>query len=138
MVFKTAAKGMGTGVVMLVLAAVVLGGVVLGGWAAGWWFKEQDTQRQDQVYDQSYGRQQALKSNITKNIALVNEITVQITSADPETGEVLKAQRKATVSMVCGDAVKVNEQGTFDPAQREFVDDNCEAGAISSTSIYFK
>lgn len=137
MAFKAAAKGMGTGLVMTILAVVILGGIVLGGWAAGWWFKEQNTQRQDQVYDQSYGRQQALKDNITKNIALVNEITVQIAQS-PDAADVLSAQRKSVVGMVCADAVKISKSNPLDPEQGKFVDDNCEAGAISPTSIYFK
>lgn len=138
MVFKTAAKGMATGVGMLILAVAVIGAVVLGGWAAGWWFKTENTQRNDQMYDQSYGRQQALKSNVTKNIALVYEITAQIDTSGPDMTAALTAQRKATVGMVCADAAKVNERTPLDRDQAKFVDDNCTAGVVDPQSIYFK
>lgn len=137
MPYKTAAKGMFSGLIMMVMAVVVIGAIVLGGWLAGWWFKAENTKREGQVYDQSYGRQQALRDNVGKNIALVYEITAQM-DASPDTTDTLRAQRKATVGMVCSDAAKLNDTTLLDKDQIKFVDDNCSAGVVSPTSIYFK
>jgi hypothetical protein len=134
--FRTASKGFAQGVVMLALGLALLGGIVFVGWRVGWWFKTQDTQRQDQMYDQSYGRQTALKDQVTKNVALVLAITGQISQGDPADTAPLQAQRKAVVSMVCADAARINPTNPLTGDQAAFVAANCLAGSISPSSPY--
>lgn len=125
---------------LIVLALILTAGIVLGGWAAGWWLREENTQRNDRMYDTSYGRQQALKTQITSNITLVFTITTQIeqAGADVELGQSLQAQRLHVVGLVCADAVKINPSNPLTGDQAVFVAANCAAGAVSPSSVYTK
>ncbi len=136
MAFRAGVRGASGGLLALALVVVIIGGVVLLGWQVGWWFTTQNTQRQDQVYDQSYGRQNALKDQISHNVALVNDITVQLARAGSDVAITapLAAQRHSVVNQVCVDAARVT---TLPPELFAFVHDNCASGAINPSSTYY-
>jgi len=126
-------RALAAGLALLVLA-LILG---LVGWLAGWWFKAQNTERQAQVNESSYGRQESLRTEVGKNIGVVFDITSQIQLAPDDTArQVLSAQRLNTVSMVCRDAAKIDDKSSLDPEQLDFIDMNCVGAAVAQTSEY--
>ncbi len=132
------AKGMAW--VAWVVGFLFVLGLVVGviGWQVGWWFKVEDKLREDKLYDMSYGRQEALKADITKNIGEVFKITTQISQVgdDPAVTKPLEAQRLRVVSMICETAEKVNPTNPLKADQTAFVHDNCTAGAVNPSSTY--
>lgn len=123
-------------VLLGVAALVVAVAVVLGGWAAGWWFKTQNTNRESNLYQHQYGRQTALRDDISRKLGAVTDITVQL--ADPavtsQQAAALSAQRLAVARQVCADAEQVNKVTDLPPDQQDFVTLNCSNGDVSATS----
>ncbi len=138
MSYGVATRGVGKGLVMLMLSVLIFGGLVFVGWRVGWWFRTENTQREDQLYDNSYGRQSALKDQVTKNVALVFAITVQIEQAhdDPASQAALAAQREAVGQQVCADAVRINPSNYLRGPQALFVETNCDGGSLKPSSAY--
>lgn len=124
-------------VIPAIVAVVLLAGLIIGGWQAGWWFAGQNANRQAHIIRQGYSNQQTLREEITKEIAGVDSINVQIAQSkgDPDEITALESQRIAVVNIVCGDADEI----TGDPLsgqQAQWVNTNCEAGAIRPGSHY--
>lgn len=81
---------------------IVLAGITLGGWQAGWWFRTQDTNREAQVYEQSYGYQQSHAAALSNQISDIGRIDVQIAGTkDDQQVAMLTAQRNHEISDGC-------------------------------------
>lgn len=126
----------------IIWAVVIVVGLVISilvaMWQLGFWFKEQGTNRNDQIYSQSYGAQEGLKESVSKNIALVLTESTQLDNVEPgsQSETDLKAQRIATLGMVCATAVKINPAVPLAAEQASFVATNCTMGVVSPTSAY--
>jgi hypothetical protein len=112
--------------------------VVVGGWQAGWWFHGQNVNRTSRLYQHSYGRQTALRDDISTKLGTVADITVQLGDTSISAGQraALKAQRLAVVRIVCQDAEQVNTVTDLPPDQQTFVGANCTGGDVSTGSEY--
>lgn len=110
-------------------------------WRAGWWFTEQNTERDAHNRESSYGRQESLRTEVGKNIGVVLDLDTQLAQLNDQPQDVrdpLVAQRLNVVSMVCRDAAKIDDESSLDPAQLDFIKDNCVGGAVSPSSTYHK
>lgn len=82
-----------------VVALVVL--LAIGAWHLGWFVKKADTNRESEVYQNSYGRQSALVQTVTDDVSEIADLDVTIaTNPSPQ----LSAQRKALTDRVCSNA----------------------------------
>lgn len=124
------------GVLGIAGAILLVAVIVVGGWQIGWWFRTQNVNRESHLIRNGYANQQTLRDQITQNISNVLDVSVQIAGAPAAQRPSLVAQRAAIVSIVCGDAAQVAGD-PLDAQQSQFVDANCEAGAISPSSVYF-
>lgn len=86
----------GLGILLLVAL------ICVGGYQLGWWLNKDGTNRQSEIYNDSFQRQNALVAEAGRTIADVKTIDVQIvTVTDPEVKATLAAQRKALVTQAC-------------------------------------
>lgn len=84
------------------LGLVILAAIILGGWQAGWWFKTQDTNREAQVYSDSYGAQSSNAEALSRQITDISRIDTQVTQTqDPDQVSMLSAQRSHEISDGC-------------------------------------
>jgi hypothetical protein len=125
-------------VVGIVAAFAVAALIVLAGWQIGWWFTEQNQQRTDKLYQQSYGNQTSLRSEITLQIGTVLEDSTRLDRVTPGSKEAvdLKANRYQVVAIICNDDSKV--VGSLEPEQERFVKANCQDGNVRPGSQYAK
>lgn len=92
--FKAVLVGLG------IIALVAL--ICVGGYQLGWWLNKDGTNRQSEIYNDSFQRQNALVAEAGRVIADVKTIDVQIVTVnDPEVKATLGAQRKALVTQAC-------------------------------------
>jgi hypothetical protein len=134
---KDALKGFG----IFALVVAIIGGITFGGWEMGWWFKNQNTTRTAQMYDHSYGRQEALKAGVQQGIVAVLTNDRTIVSLDPKADAALVAVTKAqTVGIlndnVCKNAALIDPANPLTGQTAEFVAANCYAGAMNPNSAY--
>lgn len=101
------------------------------------WIKPTFIDQDNENFNHSRGHQDVLVSNVTKNLALVDQITVQLGSAEGDQVAALKAQRAHTVDMVCNDGAKVTEASELSTDQAQFLAANCTDGHISTDSQYY-
>lgn len=91
-------------IVFLVLLGVgLIAGLAVGTWHLDWFVREANTNRQSEVYQQSYGRQSSLVQAVTDDVAEVSDLDVVITQS-PATADQLRAQRKAIIGRICSNA----------------------------------
>ena len=88
---------------LALLGLVILAALILGGWQAGWWFTTQNTSRQGQVFQASYGAQTAdiqqaenLASEIASIRAEIASIRAEIASTSIPAAEATQLQAQAT------------------------------------------
>ncbi len=109
--------------VVVAVAVVVLGLIVTFiCWQAGWWFAQHNADRQNRVYQNSYGTQQA-------DIDTMQNAIGAITSASGP------AQAKADANEACQYAAKIT---IMPPGDVDWVAQNCLAGAVAPGSQYAK
>ena len=107
--------------VVAVAALLVIGlGVTLVCWQAGWWFAARNAARQNQVYQGSYGVQQADTDAMQRAIGAIPS------AAD-------KAQANADAQEACSYAAKIT---IMPPGDKDWVAQNCLAGAVAPGSRY--
>lgn len=105
-------------------ALVVIAGFSVAAWKLDWFVTNANANRQAHVIRNGYSNQQTLREEITKKIADVKDMDVQIASSPTDTVAQLTAQRRAIVAIVCQDAVQIS--GDPLPAiQASFVSSNC-------------
>lgn len=105
------------------LAVIALGAILtLVGWQVGWWFTAHDVARQNQVYQGSYAVQQA-------DIDTMQNAIGAIASADGP------AQQRADANEACQYAAKIT---IMPPGDKDWVAQNCLAGAVAPGSQYAK
>jgi len=119
-----------------ILGLALIAAIVLGGWQAGWWFKTQNTNREARLYQHQYGRQTALRDEVSRKLGSITDLTAQL--ADPSLGPdqvaALGAQRLAIGRVVCQDAEQINKVTDLPPDQQQFVSLNCTNGDVSLSS----
>jgi hypothetical protein len=109
--------------IIVALAVLLVGGIItVICWSAGWWFASHDVNRQNQLYQNSYGVQQADIG------AMQNAIGAIASAADG-------AQANADAQEACGYAAKIT---IMPPADKGWVSTNCLAGAVAPGSQYAK
>lgn len=88
---------------LALLGLVVLAAIVLGGWQAGWWFTTQNTSRQGQVFQASYGAQTADIQQAENLASEVASIRAEIASTSIPAAEAtqLQAQASAETTQAC-------------------------------------
>lgn len=127
--------GPGIGAALAIFAGIIVIVVLLsvGGWALGWWFKGNDAQLEGKVNRSSYGFQQSRMDELSHQISDLNNISTQISQADPEQAAMLKAQRKAEAQEACTTARDITQP---DPDEDTWRAANCFAGAVATGSSY--
>lgn len=126
------------GVLALVLGLALLAGLGIASWKLNWFVAEKNADRQAHIIRRGYSNQETLREEMTKNIAEVNRVTVQIaqSQSDPATVQALVAQRAVIVNIVCDSAAKITGDKLSSAQQAQWVQANCEAGSISPSSEY--
>ena len=109
-------------VIVLAVVLILGGGVTLVCWQAGWWFAQHDVNRQNQLYQNSYGTQQA-------DIGTMENAIGAIPSAADS------AQANADAQEACRYAAQIT---SIPPADAGWVAQNCLAGAVAPGSQYAK
>jgi len=119
----------------VLLGLGLLVALVLGGWQAGWWFRTQNVNREAQTYQNGYANQSAMRDEISRKLADVNQYTVQISNPAYAAEKQSIVQSRAYAAMlVCGDAAQLNP-GTVLPAdEQQFISINCLDGSLSPNS----
>ncbi len=113
-------------VVGSLLVLVALAGIGIGMWHLGWFINKADTNKQSEIYNDSFQRQNALVSTLSKNVSDVSAIDVQIAQSDsPDVKVTLKAQRKAIVSQACETAGKLTGTITIPASNQAFIAKEC-------------
>jgi uncharacterized protein YgfB (UPF0149 family) len=82
------------GILLLVLLAI-------GGWQLGWWMKEESTNRNTGIANESLARQQARVDEVLDKAETLADIDVQIALVTPEQAKPILAQRAAVVEQFC-------------------------------------
>ena len=109
--------------VVVAVAVVALGLIVTFiCWQAGWWFAQHNADRQNRVYQGSYGVQQADIDTMQRAIGAIPS------AAD-------KAQANADAQEACSYAAQIT---IMPPADKGWVAQNCLAGAVAPGSQYAK
>ena len=116
----------------VVVAVILLGALILGGWQAGWWFSNQDVNRQTQQIQNSDSNQRSLQSDLTNQIANVENITTQMASATGQQLADLHAQRLGIARIACDDATQISTP--LRDGLGAWVHANCLAGTVSPGS----
>jgi hypothetical protein len=108
---------------VIAAAVIALGLIVtLICWQAGWWFTAHNVARQNQVYQGSYAVQQADTDAMQRAIGAIPSAAG-------------KAQANADAQEACGYAAKIT---IMPPADKDWVAQNCLAGAVAPGSQYAK
>lgn len=83
--------------------------------------------RRTGIINNSLGRQQAISDEVTKEVADIRDIDVQIAKAqgDQTTLNALNAQRTAIVSQLCTNAGELTGKVTISPNTQLFIDQEC-------------
>lgn len=109
-----------------IVVAVAVVGLGIGMWHLGWFINKADTNKQSEIYNDSFQRQNALTATLSKNISDVSTIDVQIAQSDtPDVKVTLKAQRKAIVSQACETAGKLSGTVTIPASNQAFIAKEC-------------
>jgi hypothetical protein len=110
------------GPALVVTVAVIAFGLIatLICWQAGWWFAQHNADRQNRVYQGSYGAQQADIDTMQRAIGALPS------AAD-------KAQANADAQEACSYAAKIT---IMPPGDQDWVAQNCLAGAVAPGSQY--
>lgn len=120
--------------VALVVLAVVYGSVSL--YKGYWWLAQNNANHQNQVIQNGSSYQESLRSEITKKIGDVEQMTVQIENpAYRAEKQAIISSRSYAAQIVCGDAGQITGV-RLRPQQDAWVLTNCEAGILKPTSIY--
>lgn len=119
------------------VAVFLVAALIVGGWQAGWWFTNQNTNRQAHLYQSGYANQSAMREEITRKLADVNQYTVQINNpAYADEKNSIKQSRSFAAQLICGDAAQINPSEPLPPQQAQWVTANCVDGTLSPTSTY--
>jgi hypothetical protein len=103
---------------ILATTAGVIGAVVLavtvsvGLFFLGWWIKEYSTNRNAEILQDTYGRQNALVEQILDDIAEAE-------------GNIPPAQRAAVIDGICDSAAKLTGSITLPFNAQSFIQENC-------------
>jgi hypothetical protein len=84
-----------------IFAIILIAALSFGAWHLDWFVKEANTNKQAEIYQDSYGRQSALSQAIIDDVSELTDIDVAITKADAASKGPLIAQRKALVDRIC-------------------------------------
>jgi hypothetical protein len=121
------------GAALVAVAFVAL--IIFGGYKAGWWLTADSQQRRVELNHDTYGVQ-ADQTQIAQDVTTINQITVQISTADPGTAAALRAQRRAVLGQLCSTYAGIGDPTRLDATTHQFADANCFAGAVSQSSQY--
>lgn len=109
------------------LVAVIIIGLIFGIhalWTGSWALARANANQQAHLNRNQWGYQQTLREQVTKDIATIKSIDVQITQTSGAESAALQAQRIAIVDQMCHEATQI--QGDPLPAtQAAFVSQNC-------------
>lgn len=116
-----ALKAIGAFVVLI----VVIAAIILGGWLAGWWFKQQNVEKESDVFRDSYANQERLREDALDKISSVQSLEVKVSELSASE-EVLKAQLEAQgvsiIRIACNDIHQINDP---EPMLEEFSAIHC-------------
>lgn len=114
------------GIGFFLTGLAIIAAITLGGWQAGWWFKTQDTNREAQVYSQSYGFQTSHAEALSHQITDIARIDTQIAgTTDPQQLPMLQAQRAHEIEDGCA---LFNSLTHPMPAHAQWGAQNCTGG----------
>ena len=117
------------------LGLFVVAAIVVGGWQAGWWFTSQNVNREAHVFQQGYANQSAMRDEINRKLADVNQYTVQIRNPAYKAEKVsIEQSRSYAAMLVCGDAAQLNPGTQLPPDETQFIATNCLDGSLSPNS----
>lgn len=103
-----------TGIVFSVIGGlVVIVALTIGGWQLGWWLKDETVNRNAQILQDSYGRQNALVEQTLDDIREV------------EAGNLPPQQVIAITAQICDSAAKLTGTIQLPPSAASFVAREC-------------
>jgi hypothetical protein len=131
----------GTGAVLAIMAAsaIVVLAIIYGAVSAYhgyWWLAQNNANHENQVIQNGSSYQESLRSEITKKIGDVEQMTVQIENpAYRAEKQAIISSRSYAAQIVCGDAGQITGV-RLRPQQNAWVLKNCQDGTLKVTSIY--
>lgn len=96
----------------VILGLILVGVLVVGLFFGGWWIKEYGVNRNAQIYQDGYGRQNAL----------VEQILDDIGEAE---GNIPANQRVAVIDGICDSAAKLTGTIQLPYSAQRFIQENC-------------
>jgi hypothetical protein len=96
----------------VIAATVLFVGIVVGLFFLGWWIKEYSTNRNAEILQDTYGRQNAL----------VEQILDDIKEAE---GNIPANQRIAIIDQICDSAAKLTGSIQLPYTTQQFLQENC-------------
>ena len=96
----------------VILGLILVGVLVVGLFLGGWWLKEYGVNRNAQILQDTYGRQNALVEQILDDIAEAE-------------GNIPANQRVAIVDLVCDSAAKLTSTIELPFSAQQFIQENC-------------
>lgn len=105
---KRTGKEMAYGTAWLAWAAAAVVGIVILAFTVYWPLHTRAVNREDRLRRDRFEFQQTYRANISRHIADLAAIDVQLTARDADPAS-LNAQRAAIVRLICADASQLNE-----------------------------
>ena len=95
-----------------ILGLILVGAIVVGLFLGGWWIKEYAVNRDAQIYQDGFGRQNAL----------IEQILDDIGEAE---GDIPANQRVAVIDGICDSAAKLTGSIQLPYNAQRFIQENC-------------
>lgn len=99
----------------VVVSIVLVVAIAIGGWQLKWWMRSETVNRNAQINQESFNRQNALIEQILDDIK------------DAETAGIPAGQRIAIVDQICDSAAKLTGTIQLSPNAQAFINQECPA-----------
>lgn len=99
------------GIALTIVLALLAVGIIVGGYVGGWWLKEDATNRETGIANESVARQSALQDELIKLNEEISDLDVTVgNTSDPAQVQRLKSQQDAMTERFCSAYGKFTNQ----------------------------